>query len=326
MKRYLVRRLWQTAVTFWIIATLLFFLFRLGLPDPTASTINEGMSPVDRELVRARFGLDLPLWKQYLVYLGNLFRGELGISFFYKVPVGEIIWVRLVNTLVLMVPSIALSYTVGVALGVVLAWRRGTRLERIGVAVGLVARSAPLFWTGMLAIVAFGIGLGWLPTSGMRTLPDNSDENVDGVFIDLSRHMLLPMMVITTYYVGLPMLVMRNTMVELVGEDFIGFCRARGFSEVRTMYRHVARNALLPIVTLATLTTGLAVGGQVVVEVVFSWPGLGREMLDAVRRSDYPVAQATFLLLAALVLVLNLLADLTYKRLDPRVVLSRRRG
>ncbi len=323
MRGYILRRAVQVLLTLWVILTLLFFLFRLGLPDPTLALVSEGLSPEDRMLVAERFGLERPLWQQYFIYLRNVISGELGTSFHYKAPVAGILGEKFLNTMVLMLPAILVAYSIGQLLGVLLAWKRGTRLEFTGVSLGLIFRSAPMFWTGMLFIMLFGISLGWFPTSGMRTLPYEASGFLDKIFtLDFLRHLFLPVLVIALYYAGLPMLIMRNTMLEVMGEDFIEFCKARGLSMRRIMYRHAARNALLPIVTQAAITIGLAVGGQVVVEVVFSWPGLGLEMLQAVRTSDYPLAQASFMLMAAMILVLNFATDLIYGKLDPRVVYS----
>lgn len=321
MHKYIAGRVGQILVTFFIIITVLFFLFRLGLPDPTLALISDGLSPEDRQLVIQRFGLDKPLWQQYFIYLGNVLRGEFGTSFHYKAPVTAIAMEKFLNTMVLMVAAIIVSYTIGPLVGVLLSWRRGSKLEVFGVTTGLMMRSAPMFWTGMIAVMIFGIQLGWLPTSGMRTLPYEATGFLDKILTwDFLWHLILPMTVVSIFYAGLPMLIMRNTMLEVLGEDFIEFSRARGLSDRRIMYGHAARNALLPVVTQLAITAGLAVGGQVVVEVVFSWPGLGREMLEAVRTSDYPMAQATFMLMAAMVLLLNFVTDLLYGRLDPRVV------
>lgn len=321
MRSFIIGRIGQTLLTFLVIITVLFFLFRLGLPDPTLALISDGLSAEDRRIVMERFGLDKPLWQQYFIYLANIARGEFGTSLHYKAPVFSIAMEKFGNTMVLMVAAILLSYTIGPAIGVLLSWKRGSRLEVLGVTAGLIMRSAPMFWTGMLAVMVFGIQLGWLPTSGMRTLPYEATGFFDKIFtLDFLWHLILPMTTVAIFYAGLPMLIMRNTMLEVLGEDFIEFTRARGLSEARIMYLHAARNALLPVLTQAAITAGLAVGGQVVVEVVFSWPGLGREMLEAVRTSDYPMAQATFMLMAAMVLLLNFVSDLIYGRLDPRVV------
>lgn len=323
-KMYLLSRFLQLATTFLIILTILFFLFRLALPDPTTALIVEGLSLEEQQIVREKFGLHLPLWQQYFVYLKNSVFGEFGTSFHYKAPVAPIVYEKFLNTMVLMTVAILISYTVGPALGVLLTWKRGGKLEIGGIVTGLVFRSAPMFWTGMLSIMFFGVYLGWFPTSGMRTLPFDSSGFLDTFFtLDFLHHLVLPALMVAIYYMGLPMLIMRNTMLEIMGEDFIELCRAKGLKERTVMYRHAARNALLPVVTQAAVTIGLAVGGQVVVEVVFSWPGLGREMLQAVRTSDYPMAQATFLLMAFMVLAMNFVADALYGVLDPRVSIPR---
>jgi peptide/nickel transport system permease protein len=323
-KGYFVGRLIQIILTLWVILTLLFFFFRLGLPDPTVALVSEGLSPEDRQIIIQRFGLDRPLYAQYFIYLRNVIVGEFGTSFYYKAPISGLIGEKLLNTLVLMLPAVLLAYVIGPLLGVLLTWKRGTRLELGGITLGLFFRSAPMFWTGMLFVMFFGINLGWFPTSGMRTLPYEASNFLQKILtVDFLWHLSMPLMVIFLYYTGLPMLIMRNTMLEVMGEDFIEFSRARGIPIRKVMYRHAARNALLPVVTQAAITAGLAVGGQVVVEVVFSWPGLGMEMLQAVRTSDYPLAQATFLLLAAMVLAMNFVADIVYSKLDPRVAYKR---
>ena len=321
--RYLLRRLLQALLALFIIATLLFFLFRLGLPDPTAALITEGLSVEEREMVRARFGLDRPLFEQYLIYLGNIVQGDFGFSFSYRAPVADIIWERLANTLVLMLSAILIAYAIGVPLGAWLSWRRGSGTDTTGIILGLMFRSAPMFWTGMMAILIFGVSLGWFPTSGMRTLPYEATGFFDKIFtLDFLAHLILPALIVALYYLGSPLLIMRNTMMEVYGEDFIEMARAKGLPERRILYHHAARNALLPVVTQLAVTIGLAAGGQVVVEVVFSWPGLGREILNAVRTSDFPLAQASFLVMAAFVISLNLLVDILYTTLDPRVTLQ----
>ncbi len=319
-KGYLLKRILQMIFSYLIILTLLFFLFRIALPDPTAALVVEGLSEEERQLVQARFGLDQPLWRQYITYLVNFFQGELGISFHYRGPVFPILVDRLYNTLALMIPAIIVSYVIGPLLGVLLSWKRGSSTEFTGIVSGLIMRSAPLFWTGMIFVMIFGIWLGIFPTSGMRTMPYEAAHFFDKIFtLDFLWHLILPMLTVAIYYLGLPMLIMRNTMLEVMGEDFIELCRAKGLSERKIMYHHVARNALLPVVTQAAVTVGLAVGGQVVVEVVFSWPGLGREIVQAVQTSDFPLAQGAFMMMSGVVLVMNFAADMIYSYLDPRV-------
>ncbi|MCC5958572.1 MAG: ABC transporter permease [Rhodobacteraceae bacterium] len=319
-RTYLIKRVLQAVFSLWIIATILFFLFRMGLPDPTSVLITEGLNAEQRAAVRAQFGLEDPLWRQYVLFLTNAVQGEFGTSFSYRAPVSEIVWERLGNTMVLMLAAIVLAYAIGVPLGAWLSWRRGSSTDTVGIFVGLMFRSAPMFWTGMIAILIFGVGLSMFPTSGMRTLPYDADGFLDKIFtLDFLWHAILPVLIVALYYLGSPMLIMRNTMLEVYGEDFIEMARAKGLPERDILYKHAARNALLPVVTQLAVTIGLAAGGQVVVEVVFSWPGLGREILNAVRTSDFPLAQASFLIMAAFVISLNLLVDILYTTLDPRV-------
>ncbi len=321
---FILKRLGQMVIIFWVILTMLFFLFRMGLPDPTQALVTEGLSREDREVIRERFGLDQPLGTQYFIYLRNTLRGDLGMSFHYKTSVSNILYEKMLNTIVLMMTAIFIAYLVGPLLGVLLTWKRGTGLEIGGIVSGLLMRSAPTFWTGMLAIMAFGIMWGIFPSSGMRTMPYTATSFMDKILtLDFLHHLILPALVIAIYYLGLPMLIMRNTMLEVMGEDFIELCRAKGMPESRVMYMHAARNALLPVVTQAAITIGLSMGGMVVVETVFSWPGVGREMLNAVRTSDYPLAQASFMLMAGVVLIMNFFSDLVYSYLDPRVVYRR---
>jgi peptide/nickel transport system permease protein len=322
-RTYILRRGLQALGTLLIIITILFFLFRLGLPDPTTALVTEGFSPEDRAAVRERFGLDRPLHEQYFIYLGNIVQGEFGTSFYYKAPVSTIIWERFGNTMVLMLAAIIIAYIIGTPLGAYLSWKRNSPTDTTGIILGLMFRSAPMFWTGMIAILVFGVILGWLPTSGMRTLPYEASNFFDKIFtLDFLNHLFLPALIIALFYLGSPLLIMRNTMLEVYGEDFIEMARAKGLPERQILYNHAARNALLPVVTQLAVTIGLAAGGQVVVEVVFSWPGLGREILQAVQTSDFPLAQATFLLMAVLVIIMNFLADILYTLLDPRVHLK----
>ena len=317
---YLLKRVLQAIFSLWIIATVLFFLFRMGLPDPTSALITEGLNAEQRAAVRAQFGLEDPLWRQYVLFLTNAVQGEFGTSFSYRAPVSGIVWERLGNTMVLMLAAIILAYVIGVPLGAWLSWRRGSRTDTVGIFFGLMFRSAPMFWTGMIAILIFGVGLSMFPTSGMRTLPYDATSFLDKIFtLDFLWHAILPVLIVALYYLGSPLLIMRNTMLEVYGEDFIEMARAKGLHERDILYKHAARNALLPVVTQLAVTIGLAAGGQVVVEVVFSWPGLGREILNAVRTSDFPLAQASFLIMAAFVITLNLLVDILYTTLDPRV-------
>lgn len=318
--RYVARRLLQSLVTLWLIATITFVLFRLLPGDPTYALLDPSFPPDVRELLRQRFGLDQPLTVQYVRFIANAVRGEFGRSFFYHQPAMRIIREKLLNTLILAFAAFILAYTVGILGGVVLAWRRGSRLELGGVTLALIFRSAPLFWTGMLSIMFFSFKLDWLPHAGLRTHGYVASGVLDKYLTwDFLTHLIQPAVVSALYFLGFPLLLLRNTMLEVLGEDYIEIARAKGLAERRIMFHHAARNALLPVVTAAAIYVALAVGGMAVIEYVFSWPGLGLEIVAATQRRDFPLAQAAFLLLGTMVVVMNFLTDLLYGYLDPRV-------
>lgn len=320
MMRFLLRRARDLSISLLVVITLVFFLFRLMPGDPTSAYVDGGFSVEARQMVIERFGLDQPLHRQYLLYMRNLLQGDFGRSFFYRRPANEVIGEKIVNTLVLMLPAITMAYVLGIVGGTILTWRRGTRFEAVSIVTALFFRAAPVFFTGLLLLMLFAYQLRWLPHAGMRT-PGYAETHILLKFLsfDFLRHFFLPFSVATLYLLGVPLLIMRNTLLETVGEDYTDYCKARGLSETRIWIHHACRNALLPVVTSAALTFGTAVGGFVVLEYIFGWPGLGREIILAAQRSDYPVAQFSLLLLAATVMLMNLLADLFYSYLDPRV-------
>lgn len=322
---FLVSRLAQTALVLWVVATLLFLIFRLMPGNPLVAYIDPTFTEEMERSLRRQFGLDQPLHVQYLVYLRNLAHLEFGRSFFSREPVSQVMWQVLPNTLVLTLAALALAYLVGVIGGAVLAARRGTWLEGWGIPAVLATRAAPEFWVGMLALAIFSFNLNWFPSSG-TTSPGSVFPNwwAQVASWDFLRHLTLPALTLALYLQGLPMLLMRNTMLEVMDEDFITFCRMRGLPERTVLLRHAARNALLPVVTAFALGIGYSIGGNVIIETVFSWPGLGRALVRAVAAKDYPVAQAAFFLIAVVMILMNLIADLLYSLLDPRVSHERR--
>ena len=322
-RRYLARRLGLMVVSLFVVITVLFFLFRLVPGGPMAAIMSPQISPEAKERIAAQFGLNEPLWKQYLLYVWNVLHLDFGRSFYYGRPVTDIVADRFVNTMSLMLTAFVLSYTVGTYLGAHLGWIRGTAKERAGMLVVLLVRSTPVFWTGMVVLYLFAFQLGWFPLGGMRGVGAEYGGQV-GKFLspDFLYHLVLPVFTLCTFYTGLPLLLMRNNLLEVLSEDYIDTARAKGVGDRRVLLRHAARNAVLPVVTAFAIAIGFAVGGQVLIETVFSWPGLGREMVKASLRSDYPVAQGTFALLSVIVITMNFLADLTYTYLDPRVRLG----
>ncbi len=317
---FIASRLGQTLLVLWVVATLLFLIFRLMPGNPLVAYIDPNFTQEMQQALLRQFGLDKPLYVQYFVYLGNLARGEFGRSFFTREPVSKAIWDVLPNTIMLTLSALVLAYLVGIVQGALLAARRGTRVEALGIPMVLATRAAPEFWVGMLALALFSFHFNWFPSSG-ATSPGSVYPSMWAKFfsLDFLRHLTLPALTLALYLQGLPTLLMRNTMLEVMDEDFVTFCRMRGLPERTIILRHAARNALLPVVTAFALGVGYSIGGDVIIETVFSWPGLGRLLVRAVSAKDYPVAQGAFVILAAIMVFMNLAADLLYGLLDPRV-------
>jgi peptide/nickel transport system permease protein len=321
MGSYILRRLFHMAITLFAMITLMFFLFRLLPGDPTATVISPALDLEAREAMRARFGLDRPLIEQYFVYLANLARLDFGLSFRTSRPVWELIELRLVNTLLLILPSMIAAYLIGAFGGALMAWYRGGRAEGSVVLAATALQSAPVFWLGMLAILVFSIWLNWFPTGHIVT-PGRFPEPSWRMYLttDFLHHLALPFFVNTLYNLCFPLLLMRSTMLSTIGEDYVELARMKGLRERQVLYGHAMRNSLLPLATTMPMILGWSVAGSVVIETVFSWPGLGLLMIEGITRSDYPVVQAAFLLIAVLTILGTFVADLLYGLLDPRIV------
>jgi peptide/nickel transport system permease protein len=319
MKKYLLKRVSGTVLTYVAVASIVFFLFR-QLGDPAVLFMSPDMTAEQLQNIRENFGLTEPLYVQYLRYLAGIFTLDFGISFFYMEPVGPLVVHRLKNSLLLTLPAIIIAYVGGILGGVLMAWRRGESVERGMLVTTLVFRSSPRFWVGLLLLFVFSGVLGWFPSAGM--LPGGEEFSSHLSLLTNAtfyKHAFLPIVSMSLYLMGLPMLLMRTSMLEVINEEFVDLCRAKGMSESDVMYRHVARNALLPVLTAFAVAIAFSFGGNVLVETVFSYPGIGRLMVNSAFRNDYPVAQASFLMMAAAVLVMNLVADVLYGVLDPRV-------
>jgi peptide/nickel transport system permease protein len=321
MGRYLFRRAMHMALTLFAMACFMFFLFRLLPGDPTATVISPALYPKAQEAMRAQFGLDRPLMEQFLVYLRNLAVLDFGLSFQTSRPVWEAIEGRLVNTLVLILPAMVTAYLLGAVIGALAAWYRGGKAEVSLVFSATALQSAPVFWLGMLAILLFSIKLDLFPTGHIVTPGRFPDPDWRIYFTaDFLHHLALPFLVSTIYQICFPLLLMRSTMLATIGEDYIELARMKGLTDRQVLFGHAMRNSLLPLATTLPMILGWAVAGSVVIETVFSWPGLGLLMVEAVGRLDYPVVQAAFLLIAVLTVLGTFVADLLYGLLDPRIV------
>lgn len=321
LRKFLVVRSAQILVTFFIILTLLFVLFRLAPGDPVAMMTDPMMSEEEISVLKRQLGLDLPLHEQYLVYLWNFVRGEFGNSFYYRRPVVEILADRLPKTILLFTTATILYAFAGISWGKVLAWRRSSLLDTTVSFVGLFTHTFFLPWLALIVIWIFAYQLGWFPLNAMITPELWLDPEVGWIrrVLDVVHHMVLPMGVLFLTHFGGYTLVMRSTMLETLREDYILTARAKGLPERTIRNRHAAPNASLPVVTSLGLSLAFSINGGALTETIFSWPGLGRELVFSVSNGDYPLAQAAFLLIAGFVLLANLVVDVIYAYLDPRI-------
>lgn len=323
MMTYVARRLFSALLTLLGVAVILFILFRMMPGDPTAQVISPALDDAAQARLKQAFGLDLPMWRQFVIYLMNLATLKWGRSFTSGQPVANLLGHWMVNTLLLMSAGLVLAITIGIVLGILMAARRGGALDIGATVVGLVCQAAPPFVIGILLLMGLSFQSDLFPSGGMFTPgTDPGDTWALVTSADFLHHLVLPTLTITALYVATPMLVMRDSMLEVLGSDFVEFAHAKGLGPMRVLFRHAARNALLAVVTVSSLILGFAIGGQIVIETVFSWPGMGKAMVEAALQHDYPVAQAAFFLMAAVVIGLNFITDLSYSLLDPRIRLG----
>jgi len=334
MKRsnYVLSKISFAVMTLIAVVFFNFLLFRILPGDPVKLIIHSPrMTREAQERIRANFGLDKPVWfdlerlkqgdvlgafdTQFTAYVRNLLRGDLGISFSSRQEVAELLSERVWRTVVLILGGEVIAIVLGMTIGLIAAWRRGTRLDTAILLWGLFSWALPTFFLGIILLI---LARGYLPVGGMAT-PGLSPEDGLTYWLDVAKHLVLPTLTMAIVYTSEYMLIMRSSVVEVLTEDYILTAKAKGLSTFRIMRDHALKNSMLPMVTIIAITFGYTVGGAIQVETVFSWPGLGRLMYEAVQKRDYPVLQGSFLLLAATVILANLLADLLYLVLDPRI-------
>jgi len=315
----ILKKLGQVLITLLSVATFNFILFRILPGDPIRLMARAGhLTPEAIERLRQVFGLDRPLHIQYLFYLRNVITGELGISVTYRRPVAEILQERITNTLILLGAATVIVVIIGIVAGVIAAARRGTKVDTAVVMSSLIAWSLPTFWTGLVLIIILGVYLDAFPVSGMISPGMGSTVSWRNL-ADMGQHLILPTLTLAIVDMGQFALITRSSLIDVLTEDYILIAKAKGLSARKVLWGHGVPNALLPVITTTALYVSLVVGGAIQVETVFSWPGMGRLMYDAVLRRDYPLLDASFLLSAATVILANFLSDIAYLLIDPRV-------
>ncbi len=312
---FVLRRLARGVLTIWFAVTVTFLLLRLLPGDPALAVASPNMTEAARAALLEQYGLDKPLIVQYGLYLVQLVQGNLGVSFTQSVPVLDVLMQRLPWTLLLTGTALVATVLVGVPLGVIAASKRGTVADRAVQVIGVVGQSLFVPSVGVLLLYTFGLVLGWLPIGGAYDTGTYGNE----WYLSVLSHLVLPATSLVLIQLGSYVLTMRSTLIDALGEDYTTLAHANGLPARRVLWKHALRNALLPTTTLIGLQLGFLVGGAVLTETVFAYPGIGRGIYEAVTQLDFPVLQGAFLMLAATVVVVNMITDVIYGFLDPRV-------
>jgi peptide/nickel transport system permease protein len=307
MIQYLIRLGFSVVLITWVVSSLVFLLIHLVPGDPVSVMLGDWASPADEQALRTQLGLDKPLWQQYLAYFGGLLQLDLGSSLFFQQPVAELLMARLPMTTYLAVMSLLIAVLMAFPLGMWAALRAGQWPDYAAMTVALVGVSIPNFWLGPMLILLFSIALAWLPVSGA----------------DQPWAWVLPAVTLGTALAAILARMLRASLLEIFHEDYIRTARAKGLTRARVYGVHALRNALLPVVTILGLQLGTLLGGAVITEVVFDWPGLGQLLVESIQRRDYPVVQGCILIISLAYILVNALTELVYAWLDPRIRLAR---
>jgi peptide/nickel transport system permease protein len=302
MRRFVLRRLGYAVISLFLLSVTIFLLVRVT-GDPTVLLVEPGASRSDIEALRAELGLDRSLPVQYLSFIRDVLRGDFGRSFYYRTPVLELYLSRLPNSLLLALTAMAFSLILGIPTGILAAVRVGGWWDSAGKVFSLLGLSMPSFWTGLLMILFFSVYLGWLPSSGAGSI----------------LHVLMPAFALGWYFAAAHMRLTRSSMLEVLGSEYVKLARLKGLPEALVIGKHAFKNALIPVLTLAGINLVLMINVAVVVETVFAWPGVGRLLYEGIAFRDFPVVQASVVLGGSMIVVVNVVVDILYAVIDPRI-------
>lgn len=319
--RSTLSRLLQGLLLVLAVVVLNFVLVHAAPGDPveTIAGASGGMSPELQAELRQQYGLDRPLPVQLAVYLGKVLNGDLGHSYFFNLPVSQMILERLAATVLLVIAAVLCAFLVGTTLGVLSARRPNGLLSQAITVLSLVGFAAPIFWTGIMLVILFAATLPIFPVSGMRSVDAVGQAGSWSDMLDVLHHLVLPTLTLALVYLAQYSRLARASMLDVMGSDFIRTARAKGVAERVVLYKHALRNAVLPVVTILGLQFGNVMAGAILVETVFNWPGLGRLAFESVLRRDYPTILGVLLFSSIVVVVMNQLTDLAYRWIDPRI-------
>jgi len=302
VKRFIIRRLGYSLVSLFLLSLTIFFFVRVT-GDPAVLLVEPGASQADLDAMRHQFGLDRSLLVQYWDFITHLVRGDFGQSFYYRTPVFDLYLSRLPNSLLLAVAAMAFSLLIGIPTGIIAAVKVNRWWDSAGKVFALLGLSLPSFWIGLVMILFFSVYLGWLPSSGSGT----------------PLHIIMPAFALGWYFAAAHMRLTRSSMLDVLGSEYVKLARLKGLPEALVITKHAFKNALIPVLTLAGINLVIMVNVAVVVETVFAWPGVGRLLYEGIQFRDFPVVQATVILGGAMIVVVNLLVDVLYAVIDPRI-------
>ena len=303
MQSYLLRRLWQSALTLVGVSLLVFVILRVIPGDPAKMLLPEGAPHSAIEELNRELGLREPIWVQYGIFVRSVVRGDFGQSFQYRAPALRVVVERVPATIQLALTAMVLTVLVGVSIGVLAAVRRGTGYDYAGTVLAVLGQSLPNFWLGIMLVLLFGVTLRWLPTSGFQGW----------------QYLVLPSITLAAFPTALVARLTRSSLLEILSQEYIRTGRAKGLAEPAVILRHALRNATIPLLTLIGLQIGTLLGGAVITESVFAWPGMGKLVVDAIFFRDFPVVQTVLILSATIFVAINLVVDVLYTVLDPRI-------
>jgi peptide/nickel transport system permease protein len=305
MSKFIVRRIGYSLLSLMLLSLTIFLFVRLT-GDPAVLFVEPGASQSDLDAIRHQFGLDEPIWWQYVTFIASLVHGDFGQSFYYRTPVFDLYLSRLPNSLLLALAAMAFSLLIGIPTGILAAVRVGRFWDRAGKVFALLGLSMPSFWIGLVLILFFSVYLGWLPSSGSGTV----------------WHLIMPAFALGWYFAAAHMRLTRSSMLEVLGSEYIKLARLKGLPESLVIAKHAFKNALIPVLTLAGINLVIMINVAVVVETVFAWPGIGRLLYEGISFRDFPVVQGVVLMAGSMIIVVNLLIDILYAVIDPRIRLG----
>ncbi len=305
MKQFVIRRIGYCVLSLFLLSLTIFFFVRVT-GDPATLLVEPGASPADIAAIHHQFGLDRPLIVQYALFMASVLTGDLGQSFYYRTPVLELYWSRLPNSVMLATAAMAFSLLIGIPSGILASVRVGRFWDNAGKVFALLGLSLPSFWVGLVMILVFSVYLGWLPSSGSGT----------------PLHLIMPAFALGWYFAASHMRLTRSSMLEVLGSEYVKLARLKGLPQALVISKHAFKNALIPVLTLAGINFVIMISVAVVVETVFAWPGVGRLLYEGIAFRDFPVVQGTVLMLGAMTVIVNLVVDVLYAVIDPRIRLA----